>query len=114
MSLGEKTKAMSELPYDARLLLNERHLSESQVSWGTILDVFLESVATFTEFYGFNGDRRALFVNFKKNRREAIQMIRIYKEYRRWFRRYNAHFEKLMNIRFLTLCESVSAKGILV
>ena len=114
MSLGEKAKAMSELPYDARLLLNERHLSENRVSWGTILDVFLESVATFTEFYGFNGDRRALFINFKKNRREAIQMIRIYKEYRRWFRRYSAHFEKLKNIRFLTLCESLSAKSVLV
>ena len=114
MSLGEKTKAMSELPYDARLLLNERHLSESQVSWGTILDVFLESVATFTEFYGFNGDRKSLYANFKTNRREAIQMIMIYKEYRRWFRRYSAHFEKLKNIRFLTLCESLSAKSVFV
>lgn len=114
MSLGEKARAMSELPYDARLLLKEKHLPENRVSWGTILDAFLESVATFTEFYGFNGDRRALFINFKKNRREAIQMIRIYKEYRRWFRRYSAHFEKLKNVRFLTLCESLSTKGVLV
>ncbi|MHC9532123.1 hypothetical protein ACVQ8P_06015 [Dellaglioa sp. BT-FLS60] len=105
MILGEEVKVVSALPYDVRLLLEERNIAENQMNWGVIIDLFLESIATFAEFYGFNENRKALFKELKKDKREASQIIKIYKEYREWFEMYKNYFEKLQNVSFLTICK---------
>ncbi|WP_409021654.1 hypothetical protein ACE83Q_05075 [Dellaglioa sp. P0083] len=112
MSLGEGAKNVNALPYDVRLLLEERNIPENQMSWEIISDLFLESIATYTEFYGFNEDRRALFNDLKNDKNEANQIITTYKEYREWFKCNHVHFENLEDFRFLTICESIGVDGV--
>ncbi|WP_409021656.1 hypothetical protein ACE83Q_05080 [Dellaglioa sp. P0083] len=98
-------EAYKELPYDVQLLFQEGRLCEKDNDLAVLFDLFIKSTINFTEFYGFNDDRKQLFDEMKQNPEEAAQLIKQYRYYRNWFEKYQANINCFSKLTFLTVCE---------